>query len=83
MKLNWKVRFKNKTFLVTFLTAIVALVYQIASMFDIVPSVSEGEVMQAIMIAVNLLVALGIIVDPTTEGISDSEKALKYDKLSK
>ena len=83
MKLNWKVRFKNKTFLVTFLTAIVALVYQIASMFDIVPSVSEGEVMQAIMIAVNLLVALGIIVDPTTEGIPDSERALKYDKPSK
>ena len=83
MKLNWKVRFKNKTFLVTFLTAIVALVYQIASMFDIVPSVSEGEVMQASMIAVKLLVALGIIVDPTTEGISDSERALKYDKPSK
>ena len=83
MKLNWKVRFKNKTFLVTFLTAVVALVYQIASMFDIVPSVSEGEVMQAVMIAVNLLVALGIIVDPTTEGISDSERALKYDKPSK
>lgn len=83
MKLNWKVRFKNKTFLVTFLTAIVALVYQIASMFDIVPSVSEGEVTQAIMIAVNLLVALGIIVDPTTEGISDSERALKYDNPSK
>ena len=36
MKINWKVRFKNKTWLVTFLLAILAFIYQVLGLFDIV-----------------------------------------------
>ena len=28
--------------------------------------------------AINLLAVLGVIIDPTTEGISDSDRALTY-----
>jgi len=78
MKINWKVRFKNKTWLVAFLGAIVAFVYQMLGAFGIVPSVSEDNVTQVIGIFINLLVGLGIVVDPTTQGISDSKRALGY-----
>ena len=41
MKINWTVRLKNKTWLITFLAAIVAFIYQIFGMFGIVPTVSQ------------------------------------------
>ena len=83
MKINWKVRFKNKTWLVAFLGAIVAFVYQMLGAFGIVPRVSEDYITQVIGIFINLLVALGIVVDPTTNGISDSKRALGYTEPNK
>lgn len=78
MKINWKARFKNKTFVVTFITLIVAFVYQVLGIFGIVPSVSENEVMNIITLLVNVLATLGVLVDPTTDGFGDSERALTY-----
>lgn len=82
MKINWKVRFKNKAFVVAFFTNIVAFVYQMLGMFEIVPPISEEMVVQLIMISLNVIAALGIVVDPTTSGdptgISDSQRALEY-----
>ena len=79
MKINWKVRLKNKTWLLAFLGAIAAFIYQIMGMLDIVPAISEDMATQVIGIVVNLLVALGIVQDPTTTGLSDSSRALDYD----
>ena len=78
MKINWKARFKNKAFLITFITLIVAFVYQILGLFGVVPSVSEDVVMNFFTIVINLLATLGVIVDPTTPGAGDSERALTY-----
>lgn len=78
MKINWKARFKNKAFVVTFVTLIVTFVYQILGIFGIVPSVSENEVINIITLLVNVLATLGVLVDPTTPGASDSERALTY-----
>lgn len=78
MKINWKARFQNKTFVVTFVTLIVAFVYQVLGMFGVVPSVSENEVMNIITLLVNVLATLGVLVDPTTKGFGDSERALTY-----
>ena len=83
MKINWKVRFKNKTWLVTFLVTIVAFVYQILGMLDIVPPVTQDMATQIIGIVVNILVAVGVVIDPTTASISDSQQALKYDEPKK
>ncbi len=82
-KINWKVRFKNKTFVVAFVTALVAFVYQLLGLLEIVPPVNQDSLMQTIMLIVNLLVTLGIITDPTTAGVTDSEQALNYIKPKK
>jgi phi LC3 family holin len=78
MKINWKVRFKNKTFLVTFVIFIVASIYTVLGMFDVVPTISEDEVTNYVLLFIEFLGALGIIVDPTTDGVTDSDRALTY-----
>ncbi|MFR5263217.1 MAG: phage holin [Christensenellales bacterium] len=78
MKINWRIRFKNKVWLLTFIGAIVAFVYQICSIIGIVPKVAEDQVMDIVKILLTLLVGLGVIVDPTTAGTADSERALTY-----
>lgn len=78
MKINWKARFKNKAFLITFITLIVAFVYQVLGLFGVVPSISEDTVMNFFTIVINLMATLGVIVDPTTPGASDSERAMTY-----
>ena len=82
MKINWKVRLQNKTWLLAMLAAIVAFAYQILSLLEIVPAVSEDQVTQLMGQVINILVALGIVVDPTTSGVTDSTRALHYDKPS-
>lgn len=83
MKINWKLRFMNKASLLSLLSIIVAFAYQIASFFDIVPPVSQEQTIQFVSLGLTLLVSIGIITDPTTHGISDSNQALSYDKPKK
>lgn len=83
MKINWKVRLKNKTWLLAFAGAIVAFVYQILGMLGVVAPIAEDNVTQIIGLLVNLLVALGIVQDPTTAGMSDSSEALSYSEPKK
>lgn len=78
MKINWKIRFKNKVWLLTFIGAIVAFAYQGCAMLGVVPKVAEDQVMDLVKILLTLLVGLGVIVDPTTAGTADSERALTY-----
>lgn len=74
--LNLKIRLKNKTFIVTMLTTIIAFVYQMLSQFEIAPKVTQDQTMQVLMLIVNILAGLGILVDPTTDGLKDSERVL-------
>lgn len=76
MKINWKVRLQNKTWLLSMAAAILAFIYQLLGLLGIVPAVSEDQVAQLVGLAVNILVAVGVVVDPTTEGIQDSEQAM-------
>lgn len=78
MRINWGVRFKNKTWLMAFGVAVIAFIYQILGMFGIVPPITENDVVQIFTIIVNALVFVGIVQDPTTKGVSDSEQALTY-----
>jgi phi LC3 family holin len=78
MKVNWKARFKNKVFLISFLALLVSFVYNVLGMFEIVPPISESQVLEFVTIVVNVLGVLGVVVDPTTQGINDSERALTY-----
>ena len=78
MKINWKVRLRNKTWVASLLALIVTFVYNLLSSFEIVPAVSEEWVMGIISTVLTLLTALGVLIDPTTQGVQDSERALMY-----
>ena len=78
MKINWKVRFKNPTWLTMFFSLIVGFVFNILKMFDVVPSITENQVMETISQVLTFLGLIGVLVDPTTAGVSDSERALGY-----
>ena len=80
MKLNWKVRFKNKTWLTMFLSLIVGFVFNMLKLFDIVPTFSENLVMNIIGQVLTFLGLIGVIVDPTTAGIEDSNRAMSYEE---
>ena len=74
--INWKVRLSNKTFIATLSTTVLAFVYTILGMFDVVPAVTQNAAVELIYAVINLLSILGVVVDPTTTGISDSERVL-------
>lgn len=74
--LNLKIRLKNKTFIITMMTTIIAFVYQLLAQFEIVPKITQDQTIQVLMLVVNILAGLGILVDPTTDGVKDSERVL-------
>lgn len=78
MKVNWKVRFKNKTWLTMFISLIVGFVFNMLKLFDIVPVFTENTVMSIVSQILTFLGLIGVLVDPTTVGIGDSERALSY-----
>ena len=83
LKINWKARLKNPVFWLTGLPAVVAFVYTLLGLFGIVPAISENTIVNVITAAVSALTSLGVFVDPTTSGISDSSRALTYDSTYK
>lgn len=78
MKINFKARLKNKTFVISMAALVVSMIYRILMIFGVFPSVSEGEIGEIVAMAVNILALAGVIVDPTTAGLSDSERAMTY-----
>lgn len=78
MKINWKARLKNKTFLISAAALIISFIYNVLAMFEIVPNISESEIMETLTLVVNILAFMGVIVDPTTEGFNDSDRAMTY-----
>ena len=80
MKINWKVRIKNPVFWLTMIPSVVAVVYTILGIFGVVPSISEDVVINSFTAIVTVLTTLGVLVDPTTNGVSDSDRAMEYDE---
>lgn len=78
MKINMNVRWKNKTWLVGFLVYIVNFIYGILERLEIVPVIDSTLIEVVIETVAGILVGLGILIDPTTKGVSDSERALEY-----
>ena len=80
MKMNWKVRFKNKTWLTMFISLIVGFVFNILKCFDVIPSVTQNQILEIAGQVLTFLGMIGVVVDPTTAGIGDSERAMSYEK---
>lgn len=78
MKINWKERLKNKVFVASMIALVISFVYNVLDMLDIVPAVSESVVLSFADIAIKFLSGIGILTDPTTVGLSDSNRALTY-----
>ena len=76
--INWTVRLRNKTWLASMLALIVTFVYDMLAMLDVMPPVGEEWVLDVINTALMLLGMLGVVTDPTTKGMGDSDQALTY-----
>ena len=78
MKINWILRFQNKVTLTAIVLGMVALIYQILGILGVAPAITQNEIIQVVSMVIDLLVLLGVVVDPTTAGVSDSERAMSY-----
>ena len=78
--MNFKLRLKNKTTLIALIAAIMGCIYQILGIVGITAPITQDSAMQAITLICNILVGLGVLVDPTTKGIGDSERAMGYNE---
>lgn len=78
--INWQVRIKSKQFWLALIPAVLLLVQVIAAVFGF--ELDLGDIGNKLLDVVNALFAvlaiLGIVVDPTTEGVGDSAQALTY-----
>lgn len=81
MEINWKARIKNKAFWLALVPAVLLLAQTCAAPFGY--EWDFGVLNQQLAAIVNaafaLLALVGVTVDPTTEGLGDSEQALGYD----
>ena len=80
MKINWTVRLKSKSFWLAIIPAVLLLIQAVAAVYGF--GLDLGELGNKLLAVVNavfaVLAILGIVVDPTTEGVSDSQQALTY-----
>lgn len=74
--INLKLRLQNKVTLVAILGAVFLMAQQFG--FEIPQNIQAG-----VNTFIYILVLLGIVNDPTTTGLSDSNRALEYEKPSK
>lgn len=78
MRINWRIRFKNGKWVAMFLGAVVTTGYMICETLGIKVSIPQTDVTKIIMAILGLLSMLGVITDPTTKGVSDSDLAMTY-----
>ena len=80
MKINWVVRLKNKSFWLAIIPAVLLLIQAVADAVGF--QLDFGDISEKLIAVVNavfvVLSILGIAVDPTTDGIGDSTRALTY-----
>ena len=80
MKINWTVRIKNKAFWLAIIPAVLMLVQVVASLLGFtldlgILSDKLKDVVEAVFLVLGII---GIVTDPTTKGLGDSQNALTY-----
>jgi phi LC3 family holin len=80
--INWKVRIKNRQFWLSVIPAAALVAQAVAAVFgyNIDLTTLVGKLLTVVNAVFALLVILGVVVDPTTEGVRDSARAMKYDE---
>lgn len=81
MNINWKVRIANKQFWLCIIPAIVLLIQSVASVFGFALDLSDigNKLLEVVNALFGVLVIMGVVTDPTTKGVGDSERAMTYD----
>lgn len=78
--INWTVRIKNKAFWLALIPALLLLIQAVAAVFGYV--IDMGDIGNKLIAVVNavfgVLAILGIVTDPTTAGVGDSDQAMTY-----
>lgn len=82
MKINWKVRIKNKVFWATLISALALLAQAVAAIFGYTIDLTQlsGKIIAAVDALFGVLSIMGLVNDPTTEGLGDSQRAMGYDE---
>ncbi|MGE7092972.1 phage holin [Lysinibacillus sp. NPDC048646] len=81
MRVNWKIRLMHKPFLLALLSLLLLLAQQVAALFGYeLTSMMSEQLTSIINTGLSIFVLMGVIVDPTTQGTRDSERALMYRK---
>ena len=85
MKINWKVRLKNKAFWLAIIPAVILLVQQVLAIFGVTLELAgiEEQLVGIVGTVFGILALVGIVTDPTTEGLGDSDQAMTYDEPKK
>lgn len=80
--INWKVRIKNKVFWLAIIPAILILAQAVAAVFGYTLDFKDisAKLIAVVEAVFSVLAILGVVVDPTTEGIEDSKLAMTYDE---
>ena len=80
--INWKIRMMNRQFWLSLIPALARCAQAVAAVFgwEIDLTTAVGKLLTVINTVFALLAVLGVVVDPTTAGIGDSERALGYDE---
>lgn len=74
--INWRLRFKNKATLLAIASTVILLAQQLGLNLP-------DNIADIVNTFLTLLVLVGVINDPTTQGVSDSPKALTYSEPKK
>ena len=80
--INWKVRIKNKAFWLAVIPAVALVAQAVAAVFGYTINLTTmvGKLQAVVNAVFALLVILGIVVDPTTDGLGDSVRAMGYEE---
>lgn len=83
--INWKVRFKNKAFWLALIPAVLLLVQVVAAVFGYTLDLGDlgNKLLDVVNALFGVLTILGVVTDPTTQGVGDSNRAMSYDKPAK
>ncbi|CAM3213068.1 Phage holin [Streptococcus pluranimalium] len=80
MGINWKLRLKNSNFWLSVIPAFLLVIQAIAAVFGYTLDFDDlsGKLLVVVNAVFALLTITGIVNDPTTTGLSDSDQALDY-----
>lgn len=81
MKINWTVRLKNKNFWIAVIPALLLLIQVVASVFGYEMDLGDlgNKLLAVVNAAFALLAMMGVVNDPTTATLNDSDLAMTYD----